>query len=368
MKIVYLLGDENISSDNGVVKKVESQTSYWKKMGHTVKIISLRSKNLESILDDATIISEQNSNNNSLQNTIQQIKNYHSLNLLLAEHEPDIIYMRYLKYYPGMTSVLKKYTYIVEINSDEVEEAKHGSRARYTYNMLTRNFLLGNASGFVFVSKELMKNINYDKFKKPNVVIGNGYDFERDISMKKEFNKEVSLIFIGSPGQSWHGIDKILFLATSLPEHKFHIVGPSLEEMEKIAEVLPSNLKVYGYLSQDEANELVAKCDIGISTLALHRKKMNEASPLKSRQYLAQGLPVIIGYEDTDLQKEVPFVLNIGNYENNVRDSIDNIRNFIQQAIQLKPIAIAEEAKKILSYEEKEKVRMNFFQSIIEKD
>ena len=368
MKIVYLLGDENISTDNGVVKKINLQTTEWMKMGHSVKIFSLRSTTMMSLLENATILSKHNSENNSLQNILQQMKNYKQLEKLLHSYKPDIIYMRYLKYYPGMIKILKNFSYIVEINSDEFEEARHGTLLRFSFNSLTRNMLFKNASGFVSVSKELMTKNHYKKFNKPYVVIGNGYSFESNIILKKTFNEHTKLVFIGSPGQIWHGIDKLIVLAELLPEFELHIVGPSYEELKNIKKDFPANIIAHGYLCQEKAEELIASCDIGISTLALHRKNMHEASPLKSRQYLAQGLPIIIGYEDTDLLTDSPFILNIGNYENNIIDHIEDIRNFIVRVQQMDGTFIRNKAKILLNYSTKEKIRISFLKKITKKE
>jgi hypothetical protein len=40
---------------------------------------------------------------------------------------------------------------------------------------------------------------------------------------------------------------------------------------------------------------------------------MSEASPLKSREYLALGLPVIGAYEDTDIPPDDPVYLQLPN-------------------------------------------------------
>jgi hypothetical protein len=366
MKIVYLLIDEDVSKDNGVVKKVQSQTKIWKKMGHRVKIISLRSKSLKSVIEDTTILSMFSKKNNSLQNIWQQIQNIKALDNHLSVINPDIIYTRQLKYYPGIIKTLKKYApYIVEINSDDIEEKKCASKLRIIINKLTRNIVLSNAKAFVSVSNELMKKDNFSKFEKPFVVIGNGYAFESIMKYKKEFNQKTELVFIGSPRQSWHGVDKILLLAKNLPECILHIIGPSADEVMAMDPNLSKNIIVHGYLNQDSANKLVVQCDVGISTLALHRNNMNEASPLKSRQYLAQGLPIIIGYEDTDFLDGAAFILNIGNYDNNISDHIDEIKNFINMIKKIKPDIIREQSRTILDYTYKEKLRINFFQTFI---
>jgi hypothetical protein len=69
--------------------------------------------------------------------------------------------------------------------------------------------------------------------------------------------------------------------------------------------------------------------DLAISSLALHRIGMNESSPLKTRECLAYGLPVILPYVDTDLHDlNCDFILEIPNTEDNVKNHADRIRDF----------------------------------------
>ena len=43
------------------------------------------------------------------------------------------------------------------------------------------------------------------------------------------------------------------------------------------------------------------RAHLAVSTLALHRKQMRQACALKTREYVARGLPFVIGHEDPDL-------------------------------------------------------------------
>ena len=75
---------------------------------------------------------------------------------------------------------------------------------------------------------------------------------------------------------------------------------------------------------------MLARADVAIGTLALHRKGMSEACALKTRQYLAYGLPVVLGHEDTDFSGADPwFLLRLPNTEANVRDHVEQIRAFV---------------------------------------
>jgi hypothetical protein len=57
---------------------------------------------------------------------------------------------------------------------------------------------------------------------------------------------------------------------------------------------------------------------------------MSQAAPLKTREYLLWGLPVIIGYVDPDLDDSNWFVLKLPNSERNVIDSVDRIRQYVK--------------------------------------
>ena len=81
---------------------------------------------------------------------------------------------------------------------------------------------------------------------------------------------KLNIIFVGSPDQPWHGLDKILRLAELFPQYIFHIVVKNFScELANIV-TYPDGL--YG----DELNDLYLQCDIGIGSLSLHHKNMNE--------------------------------------------------------------------------------------------
>jgi hypothetical protein len=104
---------------------------------------------------------------------------------------------------------------------------------------------------------------------------------------------------VGSPGMSWHGVDKLVWLAEQYPELHIHIVGYSKDDL---SQSIPENVSLHGYLQPADVKQVLMKTDVAFGTLALHRKKMMEASPLKVREALAYGIPVVLGYDDTDLR------------------------------------------------------------------
>ena len=138
-----------------------------------------------------------------------------------------------------------------------------------------------HVNGFVFVSNELKK------FKRPildvpNIVIGNGLKIR-----KKQENTVVnnSVVFIGSKEHYWNGFELIEDLSQKNLDIMFHIIG--IEGQSK------SNLQFHGKLEEEKAQKIISNAVAAISTLALFRKGMIEASPLKSRLYMSLEIPFI---------------------------------------------------------------------------
>jgi hypothetical protein len=166
---------------------------------------------------------------------------------------------------------------------------------------------------------------------------------------------------MGSRRHPWHGTDKIIRLARAMPEADFDIAGYLPEDL---GVELPPNVRVRGILSQAEYEPLLASADVGIGALALHRKRMGEASPLKVREYLAHGLPVIVGCEDTEFGPEEPwFLLRLPNYERNVETSVGEIRDFLA-AVRGRRVRRDEIAQRI-GADVKERLRLEFMAGLL---
>ena len=120
-------------------------------------------------------------------------------------------------------------------------------------------------------------------------------------------------------------MDKILWLATALPEFDFDVIGAD----SGLGIGQPANVHVHKFCNRHEYEPVLAQADVALGTLALHRKSMQQAAPLKVREYLLRGIPVIIGYDDPDLRDDLWYVLRLPNDERNVRLSVDAIRTFV---------------------------------------
>ncbi len=186
---------------------------------------------------------------------------------------------------------------VVEINTNDIREHQLLGAARSLYNRLTRGIILGGASGHVFATNELMVLPDFSKFHKPGIVITNGIDLRETPLYPAPNNTPPRLVFIGTPGMAWHGVDKLVDLAKDFPDLAIDIVG--LDETDTITGI-PDNLTLHGFLEGAAYEAVLARADAAIGTLSLHVKGMQEAATLKIRDCAARGIPCILPYEDPD--------------------------------------------------------------------
>jgi glycosyltransferase involved in cell wall biosynthesis len=160
-------------------------------------------------------------------------------------------------------------------------------------------------------------------------------------------------------------VEKLLILARQFPDLKLDIIGYTASDLKD--REIPENIVFHGFLAGDEHHQILCKADVGIGTLALHRNQMEEGSPLKVREYLAYGLPVVIAYQDTDL-KDIPadFILRIPNSNDNVEVCANLIRDFSYRMM-------GERADRDLVYplinqSKKENTRIAFFEGLLKNE
>ncbi|WP_210364492.1 hypothetical protein [Bacillus sp. REN3] len=349
MNIAYVVA-EGLDKEHGVSKKILNQITCWINEGHKVKLFYFSNKEINSMFNriDYKVI--------KYKNRVQFVLSTNGIDSI-RDWKPDIVYFRFYLFSRKFYTMAKKHLTIVEINSDDVKESKvQMSFPIRCFHLITRELLLRNVEGFVSVTEELKRK--FSKYNKKIITIPNGVDSPFvGRSLENKCKDRLEVVFMGSPNQSWHGLDKIHFIAKNLPSFDFHVIGT------KEIENPPSNLKQYGYLTKDEYVKILKRSDVAIGTLALHRKEMNEACPLKTREYLKYGLPTIIGYIDSDFVNKQPnYLLQLPNTENNVINNIDTIKKFIEQSHHIK---VRKEGLQYIFNDYKERKRLNFFDEFL---
>lgn len=131
----------------------------------------------------------------------------------------------------------------------------------------------------------------------------------------------LNLLFIAF-FSDWHAADRVI---KGLAEYRrkrpskevvLHLAGegdrvPSLRELAKTLG-LCDEVVFHGYCGLDEMDKLYDRCDIAVASLGLHRIGVDLASTLKTREYLAKGVPFIYsGKIDVFVGHPVDFCLEV---------------------------------------------------------
>lgn len=325
MRILYSFTWNDFRS-GGVPRKVEQQLTAWARSGHSVKLVVFsRDPAAKNWIESHPLISHLSF---SACHFYTSPANRNRCTLRAIEEAlrtgVDVIYQRQDFFIPALSAIANHVPLVLEVNTNDVAEGRFNNIAKHYFNLATRHLVLGAASGLVFVTRELAASKEFRKFTAPHCVVANGISLAKIKPSMAPSNSVPRFVFIGTDNQVWHGVDKIIRLASLEPNWQFDLIGPKARKDLQ----LPRNVIFHGPLERFEYDAILRGADIAIGTLALHRNGMKEASPLKVREYLAYGLPTVIAYEDTDFPQSVPFLLSIPNREDNIQTSLAAIKAF----------------------------------------
>jgi hypothetical protein len=342
-----------------VAVKIVSQIDAWQKMGAKVDLLSYESLKFFDLNMQSTPTPFSFCLPGGRAWFFQrQLLASYRLMRMARNMNYDLCYCRYLIYMPFLPSALKRAArrLVFEINSDENKEWRATNRLLWVYNKFGRRSIISMADGLVCVTPELADS--YQHWNKPLVSIGNGIRSSDYPFIKDTGNESPQVYFVCSSDQRWQGLDKIKSLAEAMPFFTFHIIGVNGKDN--------LNLVFHGRPPEAGVTELLKRADLAFSTLALHRKDLGQACPLKSRQYLAMGIPMIYAYIDPDLPDNAQFALHIENTEQNYVKEKDSIFAFVNEAFRNGSMRhrARRHAIEFLDSEIKEKQRMNFLKGL----
>ena len=327
-RIAYLLQMADLTSENGIAKKIRHQAGAWRRAGAAVRIFSLaptttRWAGFDGI--DLEIMPRGG--------PVARLWRSRELCARIRAWQPEVIYFRYAYHSPGLPALFRQIPTIAEINSDDTTEyALTLGPAKQLYHRLTRTRLLSNVAGFVPVTNELAAR--FARFDHPTTVLANGVDLTAfPLLPVPSSTAPLRLVFMGSPGTPWHGLDRIGELAALLPAVLFDIIGYTVDnwrsEMSASLSSPPPNFVFHGNLARVAYEPLLRRATAALGTFGLYRKGMDEACPLKVREYLASGLPVIGACHDTDIPDAADYYLRLPNAAVPLAPHLGNITDFL---------------------------------------
>jgi len=318
------------SLTSGVGRKMQRQLSAWRELGHQAEFFS----HLHPPEDTTTLLEGQQfpysihtGTAGRLPTELSRVAALKRLIEAVRAYQPDVIYLRWAMYVYPLQRLLRLAPAVVEINTNDVEEHKLLGGVMSTYNQLTRGITLGGASGIVYATQELAEIEEFQRFHKPGLVVSNSIELSAVTPLPAPRNQRPHLAFIGTPGFAWHGGEKLVYLAQICPDIVIDVIG--YDHIEGVSQ-LPDNLVLHGYRIGAQCDRILAQADAAIGTLALHRAGLNEASPLKVRDYASRGIPCILPFRDTDLGGlDSDLILRIPNTEDNIQTHAATIHDFL---------------------------------------
>lgn len=317
----------------------------------------------------------------------REYKMYNKLDLYMQTHNDfDLALFRYPLASFGLKKIVKKYggKIIFEHNTFELEETGHykynSLQAFYTYSF-EKYFapkILQNVKAIISVTDEI-NEYEEKRVKTPLVkqTIGNGINVSKiKVRTPPAFDgKKVNILFLVSEMCYWHGFDRLLNSMIAYEGNvsfNVYVVGSLSTDYDELIQIIRKmgkhNIFVSGYVQNQTLDAYFNLCHIACSCLAVWRKGLKETSALKVRDYLARGIPFMMGEFDKDLDNEEikPFVLNVGNTNELIEmELVINFCEFINK-VSNHSLLINEYAKRTVDYSKKMK-QLNLFLKSIDK-
>ncbi|MCM1157285.1 MAG: glycosyltransferase [Bacteroidales bacterium] len=186
-----------------------------------------------------------------------------------------------------------------------------------------RKKLVGLVDALAVIGGE---NLEKEIWGLPVISFQNGYDIrEVEIAEEPKDNECIDLCCIAM-FQPWHGYERLLlgmenyYKNGGMREIKCHMIGEGkeLNKYKAIAEskYLKERVVFYGRKSGKELADLYNIMDIGVCSLGMYKIKGlgDVVSVLKSREYMAKGLPMIAGCKiDVFQHRDLDFVCEFEN-------------------------------------------------------
>ncbi|GDY11459.1 hypothetical protein LBMAG53_03360 [Planctomycetota bacterium] len=196
---------------------------------------------------------------------------------------------------------------------------------------------LRQVHGLVAVTGEILAYQQKRSPRLPGIVIGNGIEAGAiPVASARPAGGELHLVFASGRFDSWQGLDRLVAGLAIHPGPRvvLHLAGHGAGD---VGETVAGQARIirYGVLDQAGIDRLMDKAHLAVGPLAVHRKGLREACPLKSRDALARGIPLVFAHEDPDLPDGNPGWLRLPADETPI--DIPSIVAFARRCASLQP-------------------------------
>lgn len=307
MKMLYLsTWDFANEQSDGVCKKIKSQIKVFEKNGLQVDFIFIRSNEVVYREDGRERILTH-------VGSIKKTPAYMKMYPYLKDKQYDWIYNRYGMMDTFYYRVLRRLHHngariLIEIPTYPYAGEKQKGIAyqlMYWWDTLYLKKLKNLTDRILTYSQdEVIWGIT-------TIQIMNGIDLVEITPVVKEEKKDDTIhLLIVALMQPYHGYERLLYGLKQYYDEGgsrkilCHFVGdgPEKAAYERIVteKKLEDYVIFYGKKGGRELDAIYDKCDLGMCTLGAYKKNIFWSSELKSREYLAKGIPIVSGVE-TDI-------------------------------------------------------------------
>ncbi len=183
----------------------------------------------------------------------------------------------------------------------------------------------------------------------PTLHIQNGVDLSQ-ILPKKIYHSHVLHAIAVSTCCWWHGYDRFIeglyryYQDGGIRNIVFHLVGDGEERVRYQQMVeryqLGEHVIFHGFQSGAALDNLYDICSLGIASLGCYRKSLERTADLKTREYIAKGIPFICSTQvmDIEINKKSMLYLKIANDDSPV--DIHQVLGFYDEFYQEDPQAV----------------------------
>lgn len=336
MKILFFSKvDFRKDSNFGIVKKIKGQCEAFSNLGDEVDL--LYKSGTTSVLKSGNEVKNLNEKNNKWSFIYSHfiksafLVNANKYDLIYVRHflmNPLFLFFLLINYRSKIVLEIPTYPYKGEIKMGGLKD-KLSILIDAVVNLFSKFFIY-----------RIITFSNEDSiFGIQTIKIHNAINVKQ-IHLKNPVNATGFRLVAMGHIQKWHGYDRLVHgLAKYYSgSHEENIMldivgdGPELANLKEIVSDLnlTNHVIFHGFKSGEELNSILNAAHIGVSTLGRHRVATanGNTSDLKSREFLANGLPVLLGYHDRGLDMTKPFFYQVSADETPIH--IDEVVNFYQ--------------------------------------
>ncbi len=243
----------------------------------------------------------------------------------------DAVLFRYPFASPGLLQLVAKFgrQIIFEHNTIEQEEMlltqrKHFKKLPFSlspsyFSYFLRSYVLKQTWESKFGS-EILKSViggisvtheiaSYERSRAKGyntICIANGAPKLNDaIYPAPEFHNRLKVVMVLGNKHVWHGIDRLIEGLKRYRNAEVFIeldfIGFTGEEVPVVSSTDYYKISALGRYNPAQLEAAMQQYHLAVGSLALHKINLSEASPLKVRQCLMAGVPMVLGYTDTDV-------------------------------------------------------------------